>query len=411
MQSKSISQSKLVAVFELTKKAHSTMDTEKCADAILTRTSNILGTQLGSIMLVDTKGKELYIKKAKGLDERIANKTRIKIGKGISGFVAKSGKPILVSDIDKDKRFKPYKKKDSARYSTDSFISVPFKMNKRVVGVINVNNKRAKKSFTKNDLDMLSFIAEESTIAIQNALLYEEAKRLANLKLDFISNISHELKNPLSIIRESIAIIHEGILGSVDKKKSEILNIALNNIDRLNRLLNSLLDLAKLEAGKSTLNRTYFDTKSLVTECVDFILPSAKSKGIKVKVSSSVKYSKIWADKDKIAQVVNNLLSNSLKFTKKNGLISVGIGQDNDSLIISVRDTGIGIEKSQLNSIFNKFKQLGSPSAKKEGTGLGLAISKEIVDKHKGKINVGSGYGKGSTFTVMLPRDLRSDRK
>lgn len=410
MSSKTISQSKLIAVFELTKQAHSTMDTEKCADAILTRTSNILGTQLGSIMLVDSKGKELYIKKAKGLDNKIAKNTRIKIGKGISGWVAKSGKPVLVSDIDKDKRFKSYKKKDSARYSTDSFISVPFKMNKRVVGVINVNNKKAKKSFTEDDLNMLSFIAEESTVAIQNALLYEEAKRLANLKLDFISDISHELKNPLSIIRESIAIIHEGILGNVDKKKSSILNIALSNIDRLNRLLNSLLDLAKLEAGKSVLNRIYFDTKGLIAECVDFILPSLKTKGIKMKVNTPAKYSRIWADRDKITQVINNLLSNSLKFTDKNGLITIGIEQNNKNVIISVKDTGVGIEKAHLDSIFDKFKQVGKSLSQKKGTGLGLTISKEIIDLHRGTISVQSELGKGSTFTITLPRDLRNDR-
>jgi len=257
---------------------------------------------------------------------------------------------------------------------------------------------------------MLSFIAEESTIAIQNALLYEEATRLANLKLDFISDISHELKKPLTIIRESIAIIYEGMLGNIDKKKSEILNIALSNIDRLNRLLNSLLDLAKLEAGKSVLSRKYFDTKGLIKECVDFILPSLKAKSIKIKVNTPAKYSKIWADKDKIAQVVNNLLSNSLKFTDKNGLITISIEQNNEDVIISVKDTGIGIGKSQMDSIFDKFKQAGRSSSQKKGTGLGLTISKELVNMHKGKISVQSVHGKGSTFTVTLPRNLRGDR-
>ncbi|MFC1807455.1 GAF domain-containing protein, partial [Candidatus Omnitrophota bacterium] len=275
MKSERMSQEKLILVFELVKQAHSSMDLAKCADLVLTKISEILGTQIGSVMLIDDKHKELFIEQAKGLDDKIIKDTKIKIGTGISGWVASTGRPLLIKDISKSPRFKKYKKKGANKYSTESLISVPLKIGKNIIGVVNVNNKKTNKKFTNEDLELLSIMAEQVTIAIQNARLYEETKRLANIKLDFLSNMSHELENPLSIIKDSISVIVDTSVGQMDKEKAQILKGAVRNIDRLNRLLDSLLDLARLESGKDSIRRSYIETKDIVRNCVNFIKPSA----------------------------------------------------------------------------------------------------------------------------------------
>jgi signal transduction histidine kinase len=411
MTFKALPQKKLILVFELAKQAHSSMDTEKCVDAILDKVSDILGTELGSVMLVDDKKQELFIKRANRLNRDIIKKTRVKIGEGISGWVAKEEQPLLVKDLSSDRRFKQYKKKTNRRYTTDSLLSVPFKVGNRVIGVINVNNKKAKRIFTKKDLQILSFIAEETALAIQNALIHEQAKRLAELKLDFVSDISHELKNPLAIIRESISLVLDKPKKSKGYDINKILNIAQRNIGRLDRLLESLLDLAKLEAGKAPINRIYLDMKRLLNDCVDFVKYSVSKKSIKLKTDFSIRYSKAWADHDRITQVVNNLLSNALKFTPESGNIAVKLQEKGKDLLISVQDTGVGMKKRDLKKLFNKFERLDVYEKDIKGTGLGLAICKEIIDMHQGKIWAVAKPGKGSRFNILLPRDLRREKK
>lgn len=410
MTFKALPHKKLIVVLELAKQAHSTMNTEKCVDAILNNVSDILGTELGSVMLVDDKKQELFIKRANGLNQDIIRDTRIKIGEGISGWVAKEVQPLLIKDLSRDRRFKRYKKKTGGRYTTDSLLSVPLKVRNKVIGVINVNNKKAKRIFTKKDLQMLSFIAEETALAVQNALIYEQAKRLADLKLDFVSNISHELKNPLAIVKESISLVSDYVEGKASGKARHILDIAGRNIDRLNRLLDSLLDLAKLEAGKSSINRTYLDMKRLLNDCVNFVKYSASKKSIKLKTDFLIRYSKVWADNDRITQVINNLLNNALKFTPKGGDIIVKLQEKGKDVLISVQDTGIGMKKGDIKRLFNRFERIDTHEKDIKGTGLGLAICKEIIDMHQGKIWAVTKPEKGSRFNILLPRDLRRQK-
>jgi len=408
---KNISDPKLLTILDLAKEAHSFMNTEKCIDSILNRVSDILDTELGSIMLLDEKTKELFIKKAMGFNGEIVKKTRIKIGEGIAGWVAKTGEPLLIRDLSKDKRFKQYKKKDVKRYTTDSLLSVPIRVGDKVIGVINVNNKKTKRVFGKHDLAVLAFIADQVGLAIQNARAHEETRRQADIKLDFISNVSHELKNPLAIVKDSISLIADGFTGAVDKKKADILNIAIRNIDRLNRMLTSLLDLAKLEAGKAVVKRSYIDLKKLIDETVDFFNVSARASGVKMKVNFLLKYHKIWADWDKMTQVMNNLINNSLKFTPKGGEIDIIVKEKDGKVLITIQDSGVGMKKSDLPRLFNKFERVGDPKSKVKGTGLGLVICKEIVNIHRGEIWADSRLHKGTKFFVSLPRDLRKEER
>jgi len=411
MRFKNVTHTQLVKIIEFVKETHSHMNAEKCVESALSRASEILGTELGSIMLLDEESKQLFIKKSKGFNGEIAKNTRVNIGDGIAGWVAMTGEPLLIRDLSKHKKFKQYRKNESKRYTTDSLLSAPLKINNKVIGVINVNNKRTKRVFGKKDVDIIMLLSEHIALAIQNAVIYEEARRQANLKLDFISNVSHELKNPLAIVKEAISLTLDGISGKIDKKQAHILQIAITNIDRLRRMLDSLLDLAKLEAGKASINRTYIDLEKLISDSVDFIKLAAKNKSIKLKVNFTMKYSKIWADYDKITQVVTNLLSNALKFTPKGGKIELTLKKQDRNVLISIQDSGLGIKKDDLPKLFNKFERVGISSKKAEGTGLGLAICKEIIEIHRGEIWAESALRKGSKFNILLPKDLRKDQR
>jgi len=409
MKFKNLSHEQLVRIIDFVKETHSYMDAEKCVESALYRVSEILGTELGSIMLLDEASKQLFIKKAKGFNGEIAKNTRVNVGDGIAGWVAMTGEPLLIRDLAKDRRFGKFKKKETKRYSTDSLLSAPLKIKDKVIGVVNVNNKRTKRIFGKKDVDIIMLLSDHIALAIQNAVAFEEAKRQAKLKLDFISNVSHELKNPLAIVREAIALMIDGVTGKAKKDQARILEIAITNIDRLRRLLDSLLDLAKLEAGKATIRRAYIDLKKLIEDSVEFIKIPAKKKSIKVKVKYSIKDSKIWADYDKITQVVSNLLSNAVKFTPGKGKIEIRVEQQEEKVLISVEDSGAGIKKDDLNKLFNRFERVGTSSKKAEGLGLGLAICKEIVDIHRGEIWAESRLHYGSCFNFLLPKDLRKD--
>jgi PAS domain S-box-containing protein len=231
-----------------------------------------------------------------------------------------------------------------------------------------------------------------------------EQKRLEGLKDEFLSTVSHELRTPLAIIREAVSQIAEGILGKTNLQQKKFLDISLENIDRLTRIVNDLLDISKLEAGIMTLNREFIDIVAVVRKvCVSFE-ERARKKGVKLACSSDVSFVEIFADRDKIIQVMVNLIGNALKFTDK-GKITVTLRNFPDRVECGIADTGRGIGENDLSGIFSKFQQFGriiGPGD--QGTGLGLSISKQIVELHKGNIWAESRSEEGSIFTFSLPK-------
>ncbi|MEA3346498.1 MAG: ATP-binding protein [Candidatus Auribacterota bacterium] len=233
-----------------------------------------------------------------------------------------------------------------------------------------------------------------------------ELQRLDNLKSDFVATVSHELRTPLTIVQEGIALINDKILGDVNEKQVRTLSQILENIARLTRIINDLLDISKLEAGEIELKKSYVDTAKFIKKIIEDFQSKAKEKKIVIKASLSKKVSRIYADNDKLIQILTNLVSNSLKFTPENGKITVKAGDDADgSVMISVSDTGVGMSGDDMSKLFNKFQQFDRvPGPGEKGTGLGLAISKKIVELHGGRIWAESEINKGSTFYFTIPK-------
>ena len=231
-------------------------------------------------------------------------------------------------------------------------------------------------------------------------------KELDKMKADFVSNVSHELRTPLTSIKGSVDNMLDGLTGALNEKQIRYLVRIKSNTDRLSRLINDLLDLSRIESGRVEVRPTSFPLTALAVEVAEQLKPLATEKLIRIEVPSPDPSATVWADRDKVIQILMNLIGNAVKFTPHEGKVTVAFEKnDSDDYVqISVADTGPGILPEETHKIFSKFYQVTNIAKQRpRGSGLGLAISKALVEMHGGKIWVESEVGRGSTFYFTLP--------
>lgn len=231
----------------------------------------------------------------------------------------------------------------------------------------------------------------------------ETAERALAIQEEFTSTVSHELRTPLAAIKSSIDILETEIPGNLNKDQRVFIHRVKSNIDRLARLINDVLDLSKLESGKMVMNLLPLHPQDVIREVIEVQQPVAKAKGLRIETEFDKDLPVLMADRDCLIQVLDNLINNALKFTKKGKIIISAFCEDKEKLTFCVRDTGIGIKDDDLSKLFKKFQQIGGSSQHVAGTGLGLSICKQIIEKHKGRIWVESQFGVGSAFYFTIP--------
>jgi len=232
----------------------------------------------------------------------------------------------------------------------------------------------------------------------------DQLKELDKLKSRFLSNVSHELKTPLTAIVGLAANMLDGITGQLNDKQREYLSDIRASSDRLARLIKDLLDLSIIEAGRVEFRPAPFALASLVREVANSLRPVAEQKLINIQVISTEASPTVWADRDRIAQVLTNLIGNAIKFTSPQGKVMVSAQMNGGAWAeVTIGDTGPGIPAEEAEKIFDEFYQITRPGIESRGVGLGLAISKKLVEMHGGKIGVKIEIGKGSTFYFTLP--------
>ena len=271
--------------------------------------------------------------------------------------------------------------------------------------------RRETGSFAPPVVNLLQTFATQSALAIQNARLFREIEdksrqiEAANRhKSEFLANMSHELRTPLNAIIGFSEVLSERLFGELNDKQSEYTDDILSSGRHLLSLINEILDLSKVEAGRMELELTTFDLPLAIDNARTFVRERATKHGIALDVSIDERLGDFTADERKIKQVLLNLLSNAVKFTPEGGRIGIDARRTNGAVEISVSDTGIGISPGDQARIFEEFRQIGSDYAQKvEGTGLGLTLAKKFVELHGGRIWVTSELGKGSTFSFSLP--------
>lgn len=231
-----------------------------------------------------------------------------------------------------------------------------------------------------------------------------DRKKFEQLKDEFIATVSHELRTPMTIVREGISQVLDGILGTVNNDQKSILTLCIEAVDRLGRIVNDLLDISKIESGKLELKRELIDFVALAKSVVSHFGIRAKEKNLELQLTFSQERIDVFADPDKILQVLTNLLGNAVKFTDS-GSVKINMTDHKEFVQCEILDTGRGIASADLPRLFNKFEQFGrKPGAGEKGTGLGLPITKGIIELHCGKIWAESELNKGTKFLFILPK-------
>lgn len=230
----------------------------------------------------------------------------------------------------------------------------------------------------------------------------ELLKEMNNRKSAFVANVSHEFKNPLGIIKNTLSVVLDGLMGEINEKQKPLLEMAKKNTERLIRLVTDLLDVSKIEAGKMKLKEDSVNIAPLVDEVITGNSADISGKNLTLKKEFSEDTGLVSADKDKITEVITNLLTNAIKYTPAGGKITIKLSGSDKEVRFEISDSGPGIAKKDFYKLFDKFERL--TAERQEGTGLGLSITKDIVELHKGKIWVESELGKGTKFIFTLPR-------
>lgn len=231
-----------------------------------------------------------------------------------------------------------------------------------------------------------------------------ELEKANKLKSEFLANMSHELRTPLNSIIGFSEVLIDGLYGDVNEKQEKYLNNILSSGRHLLEIINTILDLSKIEAGQMKLAYEEFDLGEVVEDVGKVMLQQADTKDIHVDIDLDVKAGIVIADRLKFKQVLYNLLGNAVKFTPGGGKVSLTVKRENDTILVSVSDSGPGIREEELDLIFEAFRQSdGSHARDYQGTGLGLTLSKKFVELHGGEISVKSREGEGSTFTFNIP--------
>jgi signal transduction histidine kinase len=291
-----------------------------------------------------------------------------------------------------------------------SLVIVPMRREGTVSGAISVAREQPG-AFTAKQIALLQTFADQAVIAIENVRLFSELQeRTAQLQVanrhkdEFLANMSHELRTPLNAIIGFSEVMLERMFGDINDKQEEYLNDILTSGRHLLSLINDILDLSKIEAGRMELDLADFNLAAAIDNAVTLVHERAARRALTLSQDVDEAIGDFRGDERKIKQVLLNLLSNAIKFTPEGGRVDVRAALKGDVVEIAVKDTGVGIAADDQEAVFEEFRQVGTDLARKhEGTGLGLALARRFVELHGGNIWLDSEVGVGSTFTFALP--------
>jgi len=406
----------LRALGEVSQAVNSTLDLETVLVTIVAKATQLSNTDAGAIYVFDDASREFRLRATYGMDDAVIAQIRdrhIHLGETAIGRAVEQRRPIQVADIASD----PSSVLDViVRAGFRALLTVPLLGADRIVGALVVRRKKHGE-FPQSTVDLLQTFAAQSVLAIQNARLFHEieetGRQLAEAsqhKSQFLANMSHELRTPLNAIIGVSEMLRED--AEAAKQDTEALDRVLGAGRHLLALINDILDLSKIEAGRMELHLESFPLMPVIQDVAKTIEPLATKNGNRIVIERSLDLGTIHADQTRFRQSLLNLASNANKFTEK-GTITIAARQGQESgrdwITLAVADTGIGMTPEQMGKLFQEFSQASSRTASKYGgTGLGLAISRHFCRMMGGDITVESEPGKGSTFTIRLPRIVQS---
>jgi GAF domain-containing protein/anti-sigma regulatory factor (Ser/Thr protein kinase) len=403
--------SELTALGEVGQAISSTLDLQAVLTTIVARATQFSGADAGVIYEYDEDRAVFLPRATEHLEAEIVDTmlaTPVQRGEGATGRLADLQQPVEVTDIvtaPAESRVRSA----LVRAGYRALLAVPLVREGRLLGGLTVIRKTMG-TFAPEVIELLQTFATQSALAIQNARLFREieiksreVEVASQHKSEFLASMSHELRTPLNAVIGFSDVLLQGMFGETNEKQAEYLRDILASGQHLLSLINDILDLSKIEAGRMELDVAAFDLSTAIDDALLLMRERASRRGITLERHVDALVGQIHADQRKVKQVLLNLLSNAVKFTPEGGRIDVRAGLANGAAEISVTDTGIGIAPEDHDAVFEEFRQVGAAEKKAEGTGLGLALCRKFVELHGGRIWVTSEVGKGSTFTFTIP--------
>ena len=403
----------LRALGEVGRAVSSTLDVETVLNTIVSRASQLAGADGCTIYEYDRDAEEFRLRAAHNADAGFVAAIRavpLRKGEGVMGRAVQMREPIQIPDIAVPGAYQSRLRDVLIGAGYRAVLSVPLVREDEIIGSLSLTRKLPGE-FATEVVELLRTFATQSALAIQNARLFQEIEEksrqleVANRhKSEFLASMSHELRTPLNAVIGFSEVLLERMFGEINDKQDEYLQDILSSGRHLLSLINDILDLAKIEAGRMELDVARFNLASAMDNALTLVRGRAERHGIQLESVVDPKVGEYDGDERKFKQIMLNLLTNAVKFTPEGGTVTMAAHRLDGSYVFSVKDTGIGIAAEDQEKVFEEFRQVGTDYARKaEGTGLGLTLTRRLVELHGGKIRLESELAKGSTFTFNLP--------
>jgi signal transduction histidine kinase len=382
-------------LLDLTSELATTFDLDTLLQRIVVAARELTDCEASSLLLYDQQSHSLYFEAATGALVGGVGQRAIPADNSIAGWVFTHGQPLLSDDVMSDQRF--FREIDAVtRFETRSILGVPLKTKNKVMGVIESVNK-VQGRFDEEDVQILQTLAAQAAIAIENSQLFKQS--------DLIAEIVHELRTPLASITAAAHLLQRPELPP--ERHRNLTHTMLSEVQRLNDLATDFLELSRLESGRVHIQREPVHLGGLVQECLEVVRPQAQSRQLELKTEMDPSIAPVRGDRRLLKQLLLNLLTNAIKYNRAGGQVVVSLRSAAAEVVMSVQDTGRGIDPGDVAHLFERFYRVREVEAEGEvpGTGLGLAIARRIAESHQGVITVESQPGQGSTFSVHLPAE------
>ncbi|HEX3295794.1 MAG TPA: GAF domain-containing protein [Nocardioides sp.] len=400
----------LEALRDVGEAVSSSLDVDRVLSTVAMHAVKLSGTDGGSIMEYTERDRSFRVRSVYRTQPDVVESLRsirIDLDETLVGRAARERRPIVVTDLSRTELDPHLRILHDAGWR--SLVAVPMLREDQIVGSLIVRRKRTG-DFTEETVDLLETFASQSALALLNAQLFQELKeQSAELELasrhksEFLASMSHELRTPLNAVLGFSEVLLEGMFGEINERQEEYLRDIHGSGKHLLELLNEVLDLSKVEAGRMELEYTSFDLGALLGGAVSMLRERATLHGIELVVEVEEGVGQVYADELRLKQVLLNLITNAVKFTGDGGSVTVRAVRDGSDIDITVTDTGIGVPEADRERIFESFQQGGRGGSREEGTGLGLTLSRRIVELLGGHMWLETEVGRGSTFGFSIP--------